>query len=127
MCSKEFIVLTENIPVVHPTGQKMCSSFPWQNGIFNLLEHIFQKWAVRLTVRYFSAGIAPRELKFCTLVRLCVRLNRTIRNLGSVALGQSSSVISLKINTFLKRQLYHLVKYLKMPWQHAISYLFQLC
>jgi hypothetical protein len=30
--------------------------------------------------------------------------------LGSVALDQSSSVISLKNNVFLKRQLYHLVK-----------------
>jgi hypothetical protein len=43
------------------------------------LEHIFKKWAllkslcrpsvrlsVCLSVRYFSAGIAPRELKFCT-------------------------------------------------------------
>jgi hypothetical protein len=59
------------------------------------LEHIFQKWAllksfchmssVRLSVRYFSAGIAPRELKFCTKVRWCVRLNSTVRNFGSVA------------------------------------------
>jgi hypothetical protein len=29
------------------------------------------------SVTYFSAGIAPRELKFCTEVRWCVRLNST--------------------------------------------------
>jgi hypothetical protein len=47
-----------------------------------------------------------------------------------VALGQSSSVISLKNKTFLKRQLYRFVKNQKMcslfPWQHGISYLFYL-
>jgi hypothetical protein len=58
--------------------------------------------SVCLSVRYFSAGIA-------------------------LALGQSSSVISLKNYTFLKRQLYHLVKNQKMSslfsWQYEISYL----
>jgi hypothetical protein len=58
---------------------------------------------------------------------LCVRLNSTVWNLGSVALGQSSSVLSLKNITFLERQLYRFVKNQKMcslfPWQHGISYL----
>jgi protein involved in temperature-dependent protein secretion len=58
--------------------------------------------SVRLSVRYSSAGIAPRELKLCTEVRWCVWLNSTVRDLGSVALGQSLSVISLKNITFFE-------------------------
>jgi hypothetical protein len=42
--------------------------------------------SVRLSVRYFSADIAPRELKFSTEVRLCVRLKSTVLDFGSVAL-----------------------------------------
>jgi hypothetical protein len=41
--------------------------------------------SVRLTVRYFSVGIGPRELKFSPKVRWCVRLNSTVRDFGSVA------------------------------------------
>jgi hypothetical protein len=66
-------------------------------GVSFLLEHIFKKMgsteivmsSVRLSVcpsvTYFSAVIAPRELKFSTEVRWCLRLNSTVQNFGSVA------------------------------------------
>jgi hypothetical protein len=66
--------------------KNMCSLFPRQHGISYLLEHIFKKMgsteivvssvrpsvcpsvrpSVRPSVSYFSAAIAPRELKFST-------------------------------------------------------------
>jgi hypothetical protein len=58
--------------------------------------------SVCLSVSYFSAAIAPRELKFWTKVYCFTVVNSTVRNLGSVALGQSSSVISLKNNSFFE-------------------------
>jgi hypothetical protein len=67
----------------HDVGfAKMVKIFFWvydnymslqRSSFLLLLEHIFKKWAllkslcrpsVCLSVRYFSAGIVPRELKF---------------------------------------------------------------
>jgi hypothetical protein len=63
---------------------------------------------------FLSRHIAFRELKFCTEVRWCVRLNSTVR-------GPRSVIVS--------HQLYHLVKNQIMcslfPRQHGISYLFK--
>jgi hypothetical protein len=47
-----------------------------------VLEQTLFRPSVRLSVRYFSAGIATRDLKF---FRWCVRLNSMVRDLGSVA------------------------------------------
>jgi hypothetical protein len=56
-------------------------------------------------------------------------VNSTVRNLGSVALGQSSSVISLKNNSFFETSVISFSQKSKMcslfPWQHGISYLFE--
>jgi hypothetical protein len=77
--------------------QKLIRPIVRKDVCIYLLEHIFKKMGsteivvssvrpfVRPSVSYFSGAIAPRELKFSTLVCCFTVVNSTVWDLGSVA------------------------------------------